>query len=467
MNSSTSAQAVEAPTRPWAADGRRFRRTPAPAPRPRAVDAAAGLTGIGLGLTIALGVNSETLSALQAPGGWLTAGGRMTGLIGSYLLLIAVLLAGRIPFVERVLGQDRLTRWHRLTAPWALVLIATHGALITAGYAQTVHTGVLHQFGLLLSTYPGVLTATAGFVLLTIAGFTSARIARRRMKYETWWAVHLYTYLALALSFSHQLATGIPFIAHPAARLFWTALWVGTAGVVLVYRVLLPLWRSVFHQLRVVNVEPEGPSVVSVTLLGSRLDRLPISGGQFCQLRVLKRGQWWQAHPYSISALPDGHHLRFTVKQLGDHSESLAALAPGTRVAIEGPYGAFTADSRRTDRVALIGAGVGVTPLRALLEDLPGHVDTVLLTRAADADGLLLRDELRQLIDARGDRLHELVGGRRQVRMEPAMLSSLIPDIADRDLFVCGPPGFTSVVLRTARALGVAPERIHHEEFAF
>lgn len=236
-----------------------------------------------------------------------------------------------VPGTERTLGQDRLTRWHRLLAPWALVLIAAHGALITAGYSQSARTGLLHQFGVLIGSYPGILATTVAFVLLMAAGFTSARIARRRMRYETWWAVHLYTYLALALSFSHQLATGASFVGHPVARTWWTALWIITAGTVLAYRILLPGWRSLVHQLRVVAIEPVAPGVVSVLCRGRRLSRMPLSGGQFLQWRILKPGLWWQAHPYSVSAVPDPPYLRFTVKDLGDHSGSLAHLTPSTR----------------------------------------------------------------------------------------------------------------------------------------
>ncbi|MDE3132027.1 MAG: ferredoxin reductase family protein [Acidobacteriota bacterium] len=442
-----------------------------PARRPwhgqRSVDAVVALAGLGLGITIALGVTAESWSALNAPGGWLTASGRMAGLIGTYMLLIVVLLAGRVPLVERTLGQDVLMRWHRRLAPWALVLIALHGALITVGYAQGARTGALHQLGQLLASYPGILTGTAGFALLVMAAVTSARIAKRRMRYETWWAVHLYTYLALALSFSHQLATGVMFIGHPLARVFWTALFIGTAGVVFAYRILLPIWRSSFHQLRVAAVRPDAPGVVSILLEGRRLRLMPIAGGQFIQLRILKRGLWWQAHPYSVSALPDGRFLRITVRELGDHSGALAQLQPGTRVAIEGPYGAFTADARTGDRVVMIGAGVGVTPLRALLEDLPLDVDTVLLARAHDERSLVLRDELRALIKLRRGRLHELLGARRHTQLSAQGLAELVPDISHRDVFICGPTGFTTSVVRAVRALGVPAERIHQEAFAF
>jgi predicted ferric reductase len=446
---------------------RRAARRRVPLPMPLAVDTLAGLLGVGLGITVGLGVSTESWSALSAPGGWLTAGGRITGLLGTYLLLVTVLLAGRVPVVERTLGQDRLLRWHRRLAPWALVLIAAHGVLITAGYAQTARSGLLHQFGVLLGSYSGVLAATVAFLLLLGAGFTSARIARRRMRYETWWTVHLYTYLALALSFSHQLATGAAFVGHPFARAWWIGVWLATAGAVLLYRVGLPLWRSLFHQLRVVSVEPVAPGVVSVTCRGRGLRLLPLAGGQFFQWRFLERGMWWQAHPYSVSALADPPYLRFTVRDLGDHSRSLSHIQPGTRVAIEGPYGAFTAGARRTDRLVLIGAGVGVTPLRALLEDLPVHVDVAMLVRAHSAQDLVLRDEIETLIDARGGQLFELVGPREKVPLTAQAIRRMVPDIAERDVYVCGPTGFTSAVRDAARVLGVPSERVHHETFTF
>ncbi len=425
------------------------------------------LAGLGLGVIVALGLSAQSWSSLNAAGGWLTAGGRMAGLVGAYAMLIVVLLAGRIPVLERTLGQDRLTRWHRRLAPWSLVVIAAHGALILAGYAQQARTGLLHQLGVLISTYPGILTATTAFVLLMVAGFTSARIARRRMRYETWWAVHLYTYLALALSFSHQLATGASFVGHPIARVFWTALWLATAGTVVVYRVVLPLWRTAFHQLKVVAVEPIAPGVVSVICRGRGLDRMRLAGGQFFQWRFLKRGLWWQAHPYSVSAMPLGPYLRFTVKDLGDHSGSLANLEPGTRVGIEGPYGAFTPAARKGDRVALVGAGVGITPLRALLEDLPKHVDTVMIARARHAEELIFGEELEMLMEQRGGQLHQLIGERSKTPLTDLTLLRLIPDVAQRDVYICGPTGFTASVQEAARALGVPSDRIHHETFAF
>jgi ferredoxin-NADP reductase len=369
--------------------------------------------------------------------------------------------------LEGVLGQDRLVRWHRRLGPWPIILLGSHAVLITIGYAEQASIGPWHELAILLTSYPDVLMATVAFGLLVMAGVASFRAARSRLRYETWWAVHLYTYLAIALAFSHQLADGVSFVGHPLARLFWIVIWASTAGVVLVYRLGLPLWRTVYHRLRVAEVREEGPGVVSVICAGRHLERLPIVGGQFLQWRFLHSDLWWQAHPYSISALPRPPFLRVTVKSLGDFSKSVANIPVGTRVAIEGPYGAVTAHSRCGDKVLLVAAGVGVTPMRAILEDLPAAVDVVVMLRAPTREDVIFHHEIAPLVQARGGRLHVLVGNRHQVRLDSRLLGKLVPDVGTRDVYVCGPDGFTNRIVVAARRLGVSSDRIHSESFAF
>jgi ferredoxin-NADP reductase/DMSO/TMAO reductase YedYZ heme-binding membrane subunit len=454
-------ETLSAPVRPARARLRPPRR------RPRVVDVLAAAAGIGLGITIGLAVTAESAGSLSAPGGIATALGRLAGLLAAYAMVIVVLLVARVPPLERAIGQDRLVAWHRKLGPWPLYLLLAHVVLITVGYARQAKDGLLHQFGQLLWTYPGILASAAGSLLLFAAGITSYRLARRRMAYETWWSVHLYTYLALLLSFSHQVDTGASFVGHPATRFWWTLLWLGTLGVVVGARIGLPLWRSLRHQVRVVGVTPEGPGVVSVVLRGRRLDRLPVAGGQFFQWRFVRRGLWWQAHPYSLSAAPAGDELRITVRNLGDHSAALAGLRPGTRVAIEGPYGAFTADAAERDRLLLIGAGVGTAPILALLQELPPRTDVAVLLRASTREELVLRDEVADEVHRRGGRLRELVGSRRDVRLDAAALRALVPDVRHREVFLCGPDALSRRLAAELESSGVPEPRIHFESFTF
>jgi len=450
----------------WASGSPR-RRRPGHAPRPWVADVFFGLAGLGFGITLALVVAAESRSSLAAPGGLLLAGGRLTGFVGTYLILIMMVLIARLPWLERAVGQDRLVAWHRRLGPWALWLITGHVVLITLGYARMSHTGFLHQVWVFLTTYPDLLAAMVGFGLLIMAGVTSVRIARRRMRYETWWAVHLYFYLALALAFAHQVVTGVAFLGHPLARAFWIVVWAATAGTVLVFRALLPVARNVRHQLKVVAVREEAPGVYSLTCTGRNLSTLAVSGGQFFQWRFMTKDLWWHAHPYSLSALPQAPYLRVTVKGLGDQSRAVATLRPGTRVFVEGPYGAFTHHVRATSRVVLIGAGVGITPLRALLEDLPRGVAATVIIRASTAEEIPHRHEVAELVAARGGRYHEVLGPRQAVQFDVRSLRGMVPDVASSDVYVCGPEGFNDLVIAACVRAGVPGDRIHVEAFSF
>jgi ferredoxin-NADP reductase len=115
----------------------------------------------------------------------------------------------------------------------------------------------------------------------------------------------------------------------------------------------------------------------------------------------------------------------------------------------------------------LFGAGVGITPLRALLEDLPVSTDVVVVVRASTADDLVHRDEVAALVKQRGGHLHEIVGPRHKVRLNARAVRRLVPDIAARDVYICGPDGFSADIAGAASHLGAGRDQIHTEAFAF
>ncbi len=437
---------------------------PGPVPRPWVLEVAVIVLAVGFGATLGLSITAESWTQLQAPGGVAMFLGSATGLAGTYLALVMVLLVSRVPAVERVLGQDGLLRWHRRLAPWPISLIAAHVVLLTIAYAQAARTGVLREFGTLLQSFPDVLEATVGFALMVAVAIVSIHAIRRRIRRERWWAFHLLMYLALALAFAHVIVLGPSFVGHPLARVLWSLLWLATAGLVIAYRFGLPVVRSLRHRLEVVEVREEGPGVVSVICKGRRLDALPVSGGQFLEWRFLTRSMWWQAHPFSLSARPSPPYLRLTVKGIGDFSSAIARLKPGTKVAIEGPYGAFTSHARRNQKVALIAGSIGVTAVRSLLEDLPRGSDPIVILRASTSEDLVLSGEVAELVRHRKGRVHELVGSRSLVGFE--RLAELLPDIKQRDVYVAGPEEFVNRVVATVSRLGVAKDAVHYEIFA-
>jgi predicted ferric reductase len=425
------------------------------------------IAGVGFALSIVLAFWGQSFSSYESAGGWLTLAGRVTGLSGTYLMIIMVLLVTRLPWLEETVGQVRLVRWHRTVGGWPIALIALHVVFITLGYAEASHVGVLSEFWTFIVHYPDMLTATVAFALLIMAGVTSLPAVRRKMKYQTWWAVHLYLYLALILAFAHEIKIGVMFIGHPITLDFWIALSAGTVGAILSFRFFRPLVWNLLHQLRVVEVREEAPGVYSIIISGRNISQLQVSGGQFFQWRFLTRGLWWHSHPYSLSALPRPPYIRVTIKRLGMQSLAATRLKPGTRVFVEGPYGVFTRHARRSERVVLIGAGVGISPVRALLEDLPSTTKVTVILRASSVADLVHRDEVAELVKSRNGRLHEIVGSRQNVRLDAPVLRKLVSNLRNSDVFVCGPTGFSEDVTESLLQLGVHRERIHQETFAF
>jgi predicted ferric reductase len=432
----------------------------APAVRPRV------LARTGLYTLLAVNVAAVTTFFLQAGLGSnaLILLGRLAGLYGAALMAFQLVLVARLPWLDRRIGMDRLTRWHRWTGFSLLWLLLAHAVFIAFGYAQLSSLPPVDQLVHLATTVEGVLRAVVALVLIMVVGAVSARFARRRLAYETWHFIHLYTYLAVLLAFSHQVAVGTTFTSSPAATAYWWGMWGVALSSVAVGRLLLPLWRNVRHQLRVQAVVPESDNVVSIYITGRDLDKLPVKAGQFFLWRFLVKGRWWQANPFSLSAAPDGRTLRLTAKALGDGSASLRHLQPGTRVFVEGPYGAFTTMHRTRPNTLLIAGGVGITPIRALLEELDGHV--AVIYRVSSPQDAVLLDELRQIAHAKGAVLHVVSGPAVPDRLAPEALAQLVPDVRDRDVFVCGPPGMAGAVLRSLRALRVPKPQIHAERFS-
>jgi predicted ferric reductase len=409
-------------------------------------------------------------ASLAGRGAYLTAAGRITGLLAAYLLLVLTLLLARIPVLENLAGTEILARYHRALGEYTVALVLAHAVLLVFGYALQSGTGPLTETADLVLDYPDVLMATASLALLVWVGVASARAVRRRLSYESWYFIHLYVYLAMALAFAHEFAVGADFSASARNREIWAGAHIAAAALWLSFRVLLPLGRSLRHGLRVAQVLQEGPGVVSVLLTGRGLDRMRASAGQYLRWRFLTREQWWQSHPYSLSAPPGPGGLRITVKDLGDASAALGGLRPGTRVWFEGPFGRFTAGRvHGSRRVLLLAAGAGITPVRALYEALPGSgPDVVLLYRAADRAGLALYPELAAIARRRGFGLYPLLGPRApHDPLAAAELVRLVPDLARRVVFVCGSPALVAHARTQLRAAGVPPRRIHSESFDF
>jgi predicted ferric reductase len=400
--------------------------------------------------------------------------GRITALLGGYLALVEVLLLARLPFVERLIGFDRLTNWHRWNGHAVLYLILAHVVFSVWGFAKEDFppTSWSNEYWRLMTngSFPGIIVATIGTVLLIVVLFSSLAIARRHLNYELWYAVHFTAYAGIALAWFHEIPIGnelLPKVEVTAADM-WRATYAATLALLLWYRLLWPIVQNWRYRLRIAEVVEEAPGIWSLRISGRNLSRYGARAGQFFFWRFLTPGFWYTQHPFSISEAPKGDSFRITVKALGDHTAKFDRLEVGTRVLAEGPFGVFTSDTRTRDKVLLIAGGIGITPVRALLEEFRGDVITVY--RALTERDLVLRDEIDELVQRNGGRVEYIVGdhatpeGRRL--LTPEHLHELVPDIEQRDVYACGPPAMLALIERTLSRMHLHGQHVHIERFA-
>ena len=415
-------------------------------------------------------------------GGWkiiqdiptaLDAVSRLTSLTGTGLMLVMLLLSSRVPWIDRVIGHDRALATHKKLGKPALYLILAHFLSSLIAYTITDGQTVIGELIWMVGNLEEGPKAFIALTALVAVVVTSLTFARSRVRYETWFTVHLLAYVTVLFSLPHMLEIGSDLVNNDVHRWIWLFLYWFVGANIVWFRLLQPLLLAAMTKTKVGLVTAESSNASSIFISGTNLNRYHAKPGQFFYVRFLTKGLALQAHPFSLAAVPTGDSLRFTIGGHGDASRKIQKLKPGTPVILEGPYGVFTEASRTKRKVLMIGAGLGLVPIRSLAEGLtatPG--DITILARVRDSKDAALLDELRHIAELRGHKLELLTGrrpnlGRWITSKEPDLdaLRRIAPDFADSDIYICGPIQMRDAVVATLTEAGVPSHQIHTEEY--
>jgi predicted ferric reductase len=456
------------PVRPRLDHGKEYQR------RLRRSDLMVALLWTSAAAAVALYLAYGGAGKFGTPADVVTSLGIIAGLIGTDFILVMVVLAARIPIIDRTVGHDRAIAVHRTLGKPALYLILGHAVLLLIGYGMASGINPIAEIGPMLAI-PDMPLAFVGTGLLIVVVITSLVAVRRRFSYEGWHLVHLLSYVAVLVAVPHQLSVGGMLANGTFQRAYWIALYILAFGAIATYRFAEPLLSSIRHGMRVSSVDQVAPGVVSITMSGRKLSALRSAGGQFFIWRFWTGRTWWHSHPISLSSVPTDRTARITVRNLGTGSNAVSRVPVGTRVWFEGPYGVFTDAGRTAPRLAVVVAGIGITPVRAFLEDsnlLPGEA-TVLL-RASTEEETYLWDEVIDLAREKGAHVYTMIGtrsrsGRGWMTAEDnrrgVTLRSIFPDLKKSDLYICGPTAWLDLVEAEARANGIPEHQLHTERF--
>ena len=442
--------------------------------RLRASENLRALCALSVAIIIAIFLADGGLYEFYTLHGVLIAFGQLTGLIATNFLLIQLLLASRLPLIDKTFGHDRAMLLHQQLGKPALILLLLHGVFLTSGYGIQEGSAISQWVNSIL-TMPDMWFAVIGLALILLVVGTSLVIVRKRLDYDLWFMVHLLAYAGVAFSIPHQFSDSSMLAEGTIGRVYWFAFYVIVALSLLVFRFFLPAYSSLFHALYVSNIKFESSDVVTLTLKGRQVHKLRAKGGQFFMWRFWSKGMWWHAHPFSLSAAPDKNTLRITIRALGNGSEKLQSIQEGTKVSIQGPYGIFSEAARTQRRIAFITSGIGVTPIRALLEDTEFFKgEATLVIRKPLNQPIYLYEEIMQIAEEKNIKVFVVEGPRSTTASswltddaikQGVSLLTFVPDLLESDLYVCGPVNWTDEVLKEAKAIGLPRHQMHWERF--
>jgi predicted ferric reductase len=360
-----------------------------------------------------------------------------------------------------------------------VALLLAHPLLLVLGYAALTDQSYAQQFMSFMTEWDDVGKAALAVVLMLLVALSSLAVIRNRVKYESWYLIHFLTYIAILISFGHQTNSGD--VSTGVALNYWLLV-NGLAGALFLgYRWLRIFYLQHKHALVVEKVVHETPDIISVYVTGKNMASFPWEPGQFMNVRFIPQTyETWKdrytflfPHPFSVSSIPNGSTVRFSIKTLGDFTTRMTAVVtPGTPVRTSGPLGRLTQRAAQKDKYLMIGGGIGITPLRALAESLGSQgKDVTLIYSARTKADLALFTELKalpiKLVALTGDAEQADAPLIQKGMLTPELLKQLVADLCDRDVYLCGPPPMMRALSTTLAGFGVHESQIHYERFGY
>jgi len=398
------------------------------------------------------------------------------GLVAAALLHLQFLSSGRYENLSGRIGIDRTMGFHRVAAGMLLAFAILHPLGYAVAGAQGDPASAWHRLLNMLTSArlrTGVL-ATAGLIVIVALALLRTR---PWVRYELWRVSHgPLAMLVMVLTAHHALANGI-YTGEVPVRLVWLVLaaMAGTA-VVLVY-VLRPrrMWREGWFVERVARI---GERTVEMILCGPDGTGLRFRPGQFIWMAISPNRPPFHDHPFSIASAPaELPRLRLVIGEVGDCTREFLHIAPGSRVAIDGPHGSFVLPAG-DGPVLLIAGGAGIAPILSILADAALRNDRrsyrllyAVKNRQAAVDVERLEEMRAQLDLTIGFLFDEAApasaGGQGPLNAGHIreMLAGIEPQTAVAML--CGPGRMMEIAADALLAAGLGRAAIHYERFDF
>lgn len=317
------------------------------------------------------------------------------GFIGLAMMALQFALTARLNRIEASYGIDIILQFHRYISLVAFAFILIHPTILFVTRPETLQ--LLNFFEAPWRARAAVLSTLALIVLV----ITSVGRKRLKIPYEAWQSLHgALAVCALALGIVHALGVGY------YLSLFWKGVLWGAIALIalwlLVYVRIVKPWFMLKRPYRVEAVVPEHGDVWTLVLRPQGHAGMAFQPGQFAWITLDISPFRMREHPFSMSSSAEqSDRLAFSIKALGDFTNTIQQVEAGTQAYLDGPYGVFTTD-RYEDSAGfvLIGGGIGITPLFSMLITHADRGDDrpyLLIYASRSWDEITFREELETL----------------------------------------------------------------------
>jgi predicted ferric reductase len=384
------------------------------------------------------------------------------GFTGLAMMGLEFVLVARIKPLAAPFGQDALLQFHRQIGYVGLAFILGHFT-ISAKWEELTLTNALHAPLL-------VWFGMAALLALVVLVVTSAWRRPLRLSYEAWHFVHAVLALVLVVGALGHVLFVDEYVSSLRKQVLWALMSAAFAGLIVWVRVVKP---SRARPWRLARVTPERGDTTRLGLEPTGAFRF--APGQFAWFAFGRSAFSLTRHPFSFSSSAEGDEVEIAVKALGDFTSTVASLAPGTPVYVDGPHGVFSTDEDEGPGFGLIAGGVGIAGLISMLRTMADRRDVrpaLLFYANGDWDAVAFREDLERLkagLDLTVvhvlERPPEGWTGETGYVTAEVLARHLPPGYRRFQFFICGPDPMMDAAEAALLQLGVPPERVHTERF--
>lgn len=392
--------------------------------------------------------------------------GTALGLVGLGMFCVQFLFSGRFTAVAPEFGMDNITQFHKEMGIISFLFILAHPIILLIDHPPFL--AYLDFRVIPLRTF-ALLLASAALVGIMVVSLWRKYF---ELSYERWRLIHgILGFLIIGVGLGH--AYHVSHYMEPAWKKVILGLFVGFSVYLLAYTRLIRPQKNKNKVFKVVDVKAEEDSCYTLTLEASYGKRVVFKPGQFFWITIGDTPFSLQQHPFSVSSSTEDENISFTIKALGDFTNTIKNIKKGEKAFLEGPFGSFVPKKNRN--LFLLMGGIGVTPAMSMIrtiKDRKSKEEIILLYGNKNEHDVPFKSELEHLSEETNLKvvhIPEEPEGEWDGEsgfLDSALIKKYLPeDPSAYDYFICGPGPFMDIAEIALRDLDLDWRTIYAERF--